>query len=232
MSGSNDDGDEEKATGRYVGGPFGRLARGDKNVVLGGRYRIVESLGSSGAVDIHVAVDRFLEREVLIEVLRADVSATSEGIAAFRRAAVALAEAESPHLLAVHDVGIDSAGVYLVVQRPAGPSLLDEIGKRGPMAPLRGVKLVQQVLIGLAAVHAAGLVHGEVTPSNVVLTSRDRAVLRPPPILAGGDRPGEQVKLSPPGLGRVPFVRQRTGMLHETGSFARWSGRRSLTTIR
>src|SRR5687767_1848161 len=130
MSGSNDDDAEDKATGRFVGGPLGRLSRGAQNVVLGGRYRIVESLGSSGAVD------RFLEREVLIEVLRADASATSEGIAAFRRAAVALAEAESPHLLAVHDVGIDSAGVYLVVQRPSGPSLLDEVGKHGPMAPV------------------------------------------------------------------------------------------------
>jgi serine/threonine protein kinase len=143
--------------------------------VLDTRYELRTRLGSGGMADVYVGWDRQLEREVAIKRLRRDIAAEPGGRERFRREALALAAVDSPHVVGVHDVGPD--GSYLVLRRAVGPTLAELVAAEGPLAPPRAVRIVAQVLDGLADLHAHRIVHRDVKPANVVIERRDRAVL-------------------------------------------------------
>jgi serine/threonine protein kinase len=94
-----------------------------------------------------------------------------------RREAIAMASIESPHVVAIHDVGFAPDGVFLVMQLVRGRTLEDELGRTGPVSPARACRIVRDVLCGLAVLHASGLVHRDLKASNILLDRDDRAIL-------------------------------------------------------
>ena len=139
------------------------LARGESL----GRYRVLRALGSGGMGLVYEAHDAELDRRVAIKLLR-EVHGVSEDRAALMREARALARLSHPNIVAVFDHGVVGGRPYIVVERIEGETLSHWLRRRD-----RSWRAVLSRLIqagrGLAAVHHAGLVHGDVKPSNMVV---------------------------------------------------------------
>jgi serine/threonine-protein kinase len=145
--------------------------------LLGGRYELTSLIGRGGMAEVFAAYDRHLERVVAIKQPRGDVPGDTVTSDRLRREAIALAAIESPHVVAIYDVGYGDHGVFLVMQRLCGRTLDDEIGRHGPVTPARACRIARDILAGLSAIHATGLVHRDLKASNVLIDREDRAVL-------------------------------------------------------
>jgi|SRR5882672_3457918 len=145
--------------------------------LIAGRYEILSLLGSGGMAEVFAGRDRMLERMVAIKRPRRDTGVDAEVSERLQREALALGSIDSPHVVAIHDVGATQHGVYLVMQRLVGRTLDEEIDAHGPVSAARACRIARDILAGLAAIHASGLVHRDLKASNVLLDRSDRAVL-------------------------------------------------------
>jgi hypothetical protein len=145
--------------------------------VLGDRYRVRRLIGRGGMADVYVGDDLLLDRVVAIKILHPHIGGDSSGLERFRREAMALAAVTSPHIVSIHDIGLESDAVYLVMQHIEGHTIEQEIAQAGSMAQARATKVLAQVLDGLAAMHVQGLLHRDIKPSNVLVDRHDHVVL-------------------------------------------------------
>lgn len=144
---------------------------------LAGRFELRRWLGSGGMADVHLALDRELDRQVALKILRQEWLGDTTAVARFRREALCLGMVDSPHVVAIHDAYIGPDLAYLVLRHVRGRTLDALIAEEGPLPPRRAVRVVAGVIAGLRELHARGLVHRDLTPGNVVIDEQDRAVL-------------------------------------------------------
>lgn len=152
--------------------------------LVGGRYEIVAVIGRGGTAVVHRARDHALHRDVALKVLREDrgdrsgpgVEGTDPGRQRLAHEARLLSRLAHPSVVTLHDHGTDGdrpwLALELVVGRPLSRVLRDGSVRPGPLAAL-----VAQVAAGLAHVHARGVVHRDVKPSNVLVTTAGTAHL-------------------------------------------------------
>jgi serine/threonine protein kinase len=182
--------------------------------VIDGRYEITSLIGRGGMAEVFAARDRRLARVVAIKRPRRDVDGDTTTSDRLQREATALAAVDSPHVVAIHDVGSTPAGVYLVMQRLHGRTLDEEIEHHGVVTAPRACRISRDILAGLAAIHAGGLVHRDLKASNVLVDRSDRAVLldlgaalhpRKRPLTAPGTVLGTPECLAPEQLTQGPI---------------------------
>jgi serine/threonine protein kinase len=131
---------------------------------VGGRYRLIERVGSGGASAVWRAADERLGRPVAVKLLGPE----REGSELIREARAA-ARLSNPHVGTVYDVGRTADGTgFLVMEFIAGQSLAQRL-KEGVLSWRAAVELCAEVADGLSATHTAGLVHRDVKPANVML---------------------------------------------------------------
>ena len=139
------------------------------DALLGGRYRLGEELGKGGMARVVRAFDTRLSRDCAVKILSADLRADPAYVARFRAEAVLSAKVSHPCLVEVIDVGVSESGdVYLVMELLDGAQLGSVIDEGG-MPLERFFPVARGVLEGLRALHAAGIVHRDVTARNVML---------------------------------------------------------------
>jgi eukaryotic-like serine/threonine-protein kinase len=160
---------ERPAVDAVTGRP---LQRGDRI----GPYEIVELAGAGGMSDVYRARDAKLGRDVAIKVLPPVFTSDADRLARFEREARMLASLSHPHLLTVHDVGNVDGRPYLVTAFVGGGTL-----KTWALAETRtwrqSVELLVGVADGLAVAHAAGIVHRDVKPDNILVSTHGDATL-------------------------------------------------------
>jgi serine/threonine-protein kinase len=132
--------------------------------LLGGRYRLVERLARGGTASVWRGEDARLGRPVAIKILDVDDSGRH------REEAQTLARLSHPHIANVYDVGESDGHPYLVIELAEGRSLAALLAEYEVAWPA-AVACCAQVASALAAAHARGLVHRDVKPSNIMLTS-------------------------------------------------------------
>ena len=142
--------------------------------VLGGRYRLVELLGQGGMATIYRATDSELGRDVAVKVLHPEYGHDPDFVARFRQEAHAAASLSHPGIVGVYDFGTDDAGPYLVMELVDGEDLAALIRRNGPLPPRQAARLVAEVARALDAAHERGIVHRDVKPGNIMLTSNGR----------------------------------------------------------
>ena len=154
-------------------GPRIRISRPKHDPTRLGRYAIVKLLGSGGMGSVYEAHDGELGRSVAIKVLREDREAEelTEGL---RREAQALAKLVHPNVVTVYDVGVDQGQLFVVMQLIDGESI-DTWLRGRDASPATIVAAFRDAGRGLAAAHAANLVHCDFKPANV-LVDRDGVV--------------------------------------------------------
>lgn len=139
------------------------------------RYGVVRELGQGGAGATYLCRDEQVGRDVVIKRLRA-AAPTAESLGALLREASAVGALKHPHVVTLYDVERVGDEAFIVMEHLDGGSLAARIA-RGAL-PARAFRTVADDLLdGLGAVHAAGLVHRDVKPRNVLLTGEGRAKL-------------------------------------------------------
>lgn len=137
--------------------------------LLDGRYRIGDLIARGGMARVFEAVDTRLDRLVAIKVLDPELARDPDFGARFVREARSAARLSHPHVVAVFDQGRDGDLLYLVMERIVGPTLRQVLREDGPFGVDRALVVVGEVCSALQAAHAAGLVHRDVKPENVLL---------------------------------------------------------------
>ena len=130
-----------------------------------GRYRVLRLLGRGGVGEVYEAEDPEVGRRVAIKVLRDDKEGDTE---ALRGEAQALGRLVHPNVLAIYDVGVAGTDVFLVMQLVEGEPL-DRWLESRTVAPRDILAMFRQAGLGLAAAHAAGLVHCDFKPGNILV---------------------------------------------------------------
>ncbi|MFF2074823.1 protein kinase [Kitasatospora sp. NPDC058162] len=150
--------------------------------LIGRRYRIVRQLGAGGFGRVWQAHDETLGIDVAVKQLWLP-PATSDGERAER---LARAEREArnaarlrdrPHIVSVHDVLVEDGMPWMVMQLVSGGSLSDRLAAHGPLPVERAAAVARALLTALGAAHAAGVVHRDVKPANVMLADDGEVLL-------------------------------------------------------
>jgi eukaryotic-like serine/threonine-protein kinase len=138
--------------------------------VLADRYALLERIGSGGAGVVWRAHDQLLDRTVAVKLLHRDLARDPGTTERFRAEASAAAKLTHPHAVIVYDIGQTEDGDYLVMELVEGATLGDLLDE-GPLLPGVAASLGSQVGRALGAAHARGLVHRDVKPANILITT-------------------------------------------------------------
>lgn len=159
---------------RRFGAP--RLAALRQGMVLAERYRIDDQIGSGRHGRTYRAQDLNEDRTVVVKELRPEWRADETIRARFDREAELLGRLDHPHVVRVVDAVETGSASCLVMEFLPGGSLEDRL-RAGPPPARDATRIAAEVLAGLAAVHAQGVIHRDVKPSNILFASDGRAVL-------------------------------------------------------
>ncbi|HVH57190.1 MAG TPA: protein kinase [Vicinamibacterales bacterium] len=138
-----------------------------------GRFEILGSLGAGGMGEVYRARDDQLKRDVAIKVLPAAFSDDAGRRRRFEQEARAAGALNHPNILAVYDVGVERGSSYIVTEVLEGETLRDRMGGR-PLPPTRALEYARQIATGLAAAHDRGVVHRDIKPGNLFITTDGR----------------------------------------------------------
>jgi eukaryotic-like serine/threonine-protein kinase len=142
--------------------------------LLGGRYEVLRSIGWGGMAEVYVASDRQLGREVAVKVILQRHAEDDRFVARFRREARAAAALSHPNVVSVYDVGTHQGSPFIVMEHVPGRTLAELVESGGPLPPDRVADIGEAVARALGAAHAAGIVHRDVKPGNVMVTADGR----------------------------------------------------------
>ncbi len=142
-------------------------------IIVGGRYRLEKLLGGGGMAKVYRGVDLTLEREVAVKLINAELRADPEFDARFQREARIASQLSDPHIIVVHDFGIDPThGPFLVMELLQGCSLRERLQGDGPLPLKAGLQLSAQLMLALLHAHEKGIVHRDVKPDNIFLLNQ------------------------------------------------------------
>src|SRR5579871_455192 len=135
------------------------------------RYDLEEVVGSGGMSTVFCAHDTQLDRRVAIKILHERFSDDDEYVSRFRYEARAVAQLAHPNIVTVMDRGEDAGHQYIVFEFVEGENLKELIVRSGALPLQRAVEIAVAVADGLSFAHERGLVHRDVKPQNVLLST-------------------------------------------------------------
>jgi serine/threonine-protein kinase len=135
-----------------------------------GPYVIAAPIGAGGMGEVYCARDSRLNRDVAIKVLPEHLARDPQALARFEREAKAVAALSHPNIVVLHDVGADSGINYAVTELLEGETLRERLS-RNALPWRKTAEIGAAVAEGLAAAHSKGIVHQDIKPGNIFLTS-------------------------------------------------------------
>jgi len=145
--------------------------------VIGGRYRLVDSLGAGGMASVWRAEHLAIGRTVALKIIAPELLEHPLALARFRSEARAAASLGSRHVVQLFDYDIDPAvGPYIVMELLEGESLGARLQRTGVLGPRDVIRIMAQVCKGLGRAHAASIIHRDLKPENIFLVPDEDGV--------------------------------------------------------
>ncbi len=147
--------------------------------VLAGRYRLDQVIATGGMAQVWESTDEVLARAVAVKILHPHLAADETFVSRFRQEAVAAARLTHPSIVSVYDTCSDEGTEAIVMELVRGRTLRDELDGRDDrcLDPVETVAIVAQVADALETAHRAGIVHRDVKPANILLSSDGRVLV-------------------------------------------------------
>ena len=142
--------------------------------MVDGRYLVQAKLARGGMATVYEALDVRLDRIVALKVMHRHLAEDPDFVARFQREARAAARLAHPHVVGVFDQGSADGLIYLAMEYVPGRTLRDIMRDFGPLTPEQALVMLDPILEGLAAAHAAGFVHRDIKPENVLVSDDGR----------------------------------------------------------
>lgn len=159
----------------------GQVRNGGRTILVAGRYRLLEEAGRGGMGVVWRAHDEVLDRPVAVKEMYLPGNAPLEEQRRLCRLltqeARSMARLQHTGVACVHDVLVAAGRPWLVMELLDAPNLQQIIDESGPLEPKQAAEVGRQVLAVLRAAHAAGLLHRDVKPSNIMICRDGRVVL-------------------------------------------------------
>lgn len=143
--------------------------------ILAGRYELFEKIGEGGMSVVYKAKDKLLNRFIAIKVLKPEFVKDQKFIESFRRESQAAASLSHPNIVNIFDVGQEGNIHYIVMELVEGHTLSDLIREEGPLPYPRVIELTKQIAAALSVAHKNQIIHRDVKPHNVLITSSGSA---------------------------------------------------------
>ena len=140
-------------------------------MIIAVRYEVLGKIGTGGMADVYKAKDHKLNRFVAVKVLKPEFREDKTFIRKFRSEAQAAAGLTHPNIVNVFDVGDDEGVYYIVMELIEGITLKEYIAKKGKLSIKEATSIAIQVSMGLEAAHNHGIVHRDVKPQNIIIST-------------------------------------------------------------
>ncbi len=142
--------------------------------LINNRYEVVEKIGTGGMSDVYRAKDHVLGRYVAIKVLKQEFAQDSNFIVKFRTEAQSAAGLEHPNIVNIYDVGCEQGNHYIVMEYVEGITLKTYIEKKGQLSFKEALSIAIQVGRGIQAAHSKGIIHRDIKPQNVIISTEGK----------------------------------------------------------
>ena len=145
--------------------------------LIDGRYHVVREIAQGGMATVYEAIDERLNRTVALKVMHTQLAQgvhREQFIERFRREAQSAAQIANPHIVQVYDTGEFNGLAYLVMEYVHGVNLRYEMNQQGTFTVRETLRIIGEVLEGLAAAHQVHVVHRDIKPENIMLNDRGR----------------------------------------------------------
>ena len=139
--------------------------------IIAERYEILAKIGTGGMADVYKAKDHKLNRFVAVKVLKPEFREDRTFIKKFKSEAQAAAGLTHPNIVNVFDVGDDEGVYYIVMELIEGITLKEYISKKGKLSVKEATSIAIQVSMGLEAAHSHKIVHRDVKPQNIIIST-------------------------------------------------------------
>lgn len=153
--------------------PASTSARSESNLVgtvIHGRYKLSRLLSANATAAVYMAQDVLLKTHRAVKIFTWELTKDSKWLEELRRTGSAIAVIDNPSIVATYDMGVSDTGhAYVVMDLVDGESLSDFIQRTGPLPWHRAVNITIQIASAVEAAHAAGIIHGSISPLKCIL---------------------------------------------------------------
>ena len=146
-----------------------------QETVVDNRYSIVRALGGGGMAQVYLAHDEILDRDVALKVLREHLAEDEEFTERFKREALSAAALSHPNIVSVYDRGQEAGTSYIAMEYVPGGTLKERISRGRPLEAGAATSVALQIAEALHLAHQRGVIHRDIKPHNVLLTSSGSA---------------------------------------------------------
>ena len=171
--------DQEQPNGAVAGSRRARPVIGP-DYLLAGRYRLDSKLGGGGMGAVWLAGDTLLSRKVAVKQATSTVDLSPDEAREIRERAMRegrmAAQLNNPHAIAMHDVALDSGEPWLIMEYLPARSLAMALNIAETLPPDEVIQIGAQIADALTAAHAAGIVHRDIKPGNILVADRGSAL--------------------------------------------------------
>ena len=199
--------------------------------ILADRYRLIEKIGEGGMARVYRAWDSLLNRAVAVKVLKEQMTGDSAFVKRFRREAQAAAGLSHPNIVNIYDVGEEQGVHFIVMEYLDGKNLKEHIREKGKLHATEAVSIAIRIADALAEAHAAGVIHRDIKPQNIIFLNNGQvkvadfgiAIAADGTTLTCSDKIIGSVHYFSPEQARGSLAGKRSDLYSQELSFTRWS---------